>query len=755
MRYWLLTHKTVKFVTNFVLLLAFAISLFGSTSVSAAPAHENSLLTLKDLGSDDVVLHGPYDTARIRFSLPANWVLMDGAQIQIKASTFFAGPASNPETISGYFGAMLDVYFNGNLQRSIALASGSNLVYQVPIKPADLASVRPDGGLDISFFLNAAIDCEYEFHKTTVQISSDSQLSIPYEVIPLKPDLRRLPWPIYQPGLKDPGKATVVIPNNPSQDEIQAALLVMAGFGRMTSQKLPVSLITTDEFTEPVRTETDLVFVGKPSNFQLLYPLEWPIPITKSGFSSQGMQQDDGIIEAAASPWNPGKILLMIGGNTDQGVIKAAQAFTTQNLQTGDTRTSAVIAKVNPITLIGVLTPDSEQLNTPDITLTDLGYTLTTESDLGTNWFTYQFIVPPGQIPAENPYFDLVFSNSTLVDAERSGVVLYLNGELVGSASFTSDKANYVKTRINLPPSGVVSGVNQIDLAATLIPRDVCSVFTTTSLWMTVYPESTLHLPLSPSVETAYVLKDIRSFPSPFSNVPNLDKTTFVLPSSDPSAWKVAGNLAYNLGGSAGGAVLSLQATFASAVNELPAGGQNLIVVGKPTTLPLISELGDALPARFDPGSNVAILDNQQVTYRFSDTKSLGYLELAAAPWDNTSVVLAVLGTTDDGIAYAGNGLIDSKIRSTLKGNFASLDEDIASVVDTRTGLGIGRPPSELGPGLVVQETPTPQPPIVPLPAATGMRQQILYGIYIVAGLMVVIILLALLLRRRVPPGQK
>ena len=90
-----------------------------------------------------------------------------------------------------------------------------------------------------------------------------------------------------------------------------------------------------------------------------------------------------------------------------------------------------------------------------------------------------------------------------------------------------------------------------------------------------------------------------------------------------------------------------------------------------------------------------------------------------------------------------------------MKGNFASLDEDIASVVDTRTGLGIGRPQADLGPGLVVQETPTPQPPIVPLPAATGMRQQILYGIYIVAGLMVVIILLALILRKRVPPGQR
>lgn len=747
----MITSPTKKF--NLLLAIILSISFLAPPSVSARPGGELATLALSQLGASDLVLHGPYDTGRIRFSLPADWALQDGAQIQILVSAFFADNEAslNP---AGYVGASLDVYFNGDLQQSIALVSGANLIYQVPINPGSLTSKRADGSLEISFFLNAAVDCESAFRKTTVSISATSQLSLPYVFSPLAYDLRRLPWPIYQPGLTEAVPAVVVVPENASEAELRAAMLVMAGLGRMTSLNLPVSLITVNQFTEAVRNEANLIFVGKPAGLVMLTAFELPVPITDFLFFAPGIQPADGVIEIIPSPWAAGKSALIISGNSDEGVVKAAQAFTTQNLQTGDTRSSVVIANVNPLFSPGVLTADSQLLTSADVTLSDLGYGLETQSSLGANWFTYQFIIPPGDAPTDSPYFDLSFSNSALVDVARSGVALYMNEQLVGSAAFVEGGSNYVTARINLPLSGFVSGFNQIDIVASLIPRDLCSVFTTNGLWFTVYPESALHLSLAASVATEAPALDLSSYPAPFISDPNLASTTFIVSPADSGAWKVAADLAYDLGDSADGSVLSLNLIFGGPIAQLPIAGQNLIVVGKPIDLPMLTELAEVLPARFEPGSNVAILEGQQVTYRFSADKALGYLEMLAAPWDTSATILTVLGTSDAGLTYAANALTTSKLRTTLSGNFASLDEDRISVVDTRSGVGMGRPPSDMLPGTVIEETPEAAPPIEFDPVENKAQQTILFGIWVVVGLMAVVIVVALFLRGRNPSAK-
>lgn len=710
-------------------------------------------MSLGNLGASDIILHGPYDTNRVRFSIPANWLLTDGAELTIKASAYFAGPASSESAASDYLGALLDVYFNGDLQQSIPLIAGSDIIYRVPIKYTALPSPRPDGSLEISFFLNAAIDCDYEFHKTTVEISSESQLALPFSVVPLKTDLRRLPWPLYQPGMNEQVVTSLVIPDQPTTDELQGAMLVMAALGRMTAQKLPVSLITVSEFTEQVRNENNVIFVGKAAGLTLLTGYDLPIPVSNAHFSAVNMQDDDGVIQITTSPWNLARAYLIIGGNSDDGVVKAAKAFTTENLQVGDTPASTVIAEVNPISEMGIRSVDASPSASPDVTLTDLGYSLETQSNLGANWFTYQFVIPPGQVPSETPYLNIVFSHSALVDVERSGIVIFLNGDLVGSTSFDESNTNYVSAHIDLPATNILPGRNVIDVNATLIPTDVCSVFSSTNLWMTMYPESLLHLPLAPSTMTGTELKELRDYPAPFTNDPNLSLTTMVLPSSDRAAWKTAGSIAYNIGQNANAPILNLEVVYAGAIADMPAG-QNLIVIGKPADLPLIPEMGDKLPARFDAGSNMATLTGQNVVYRFPANKSLGFLELLSAPWDQQLTVMTVLGTDDVGLGFAGNGLIDSKMRGTLRGNFAIIDNEQTSVVDTRTGQGLGRVPVDIGPAVVtVQETPAPES-VLPIAPTNENQQSILTAIYLVVGLMIVVVVVALILRKRISPPR-
>jgi len=729
----------------------------GPVSVaSAAPEQQEATatFTFAQLGESDIIMNGPFDSSFISFSLPAYWTLQDGAEIQLVISSSFTGDTGEQEIQpDDFLDAELRVYFNGAIQQFIPLKNGNDIVYNVPIAPSDLISDNEDGSFEIYFELDASIDCDYPFYNSTAIISSTSQVIFPYAETAVNLDLRRLPWPIYQPDSQLPGSAVVVIPSVPSAEELQAALLVMASFGRMTNANLPLSLITLNELTDAVRNNSDLIFVGKPEGLSALSGVELPVSVAASGYVSPEMQTDDGVLQLAPSVWNKTKVILVVGGNTDPGVVKAAQAFSTSNIQVSNNIRYAIVAQVNPIESFGLLAP----LTTSDYTLSSLGYSADSRSGIGKKFFSYNFIIPPGQVPVSDPSLDLVFTNSAFLDTARSGMTILLNGNRVGSIEFPDDNPEPVTAHITLPTTFLRPGSNLIEVVVTLNPKSICdTIGSNDPLWVTIFPESVLHIPLTPATSTFYPLLGLYSFPSPFVNDPSLSSTTFVLPQSDVAAWSVAGTIAYTLGTSATGSVLSFDVDYDGQFEPPTLQDQNLILVGIPSTLSLMNELKDSMPAYFEQDSNIAILDNQQVIYRISSEKSLGYLELFYLPLDKQLVALTVLGTNSEGVRMAGSALITEDIRNTLRGDFATVDGEQAIAVDTLTGLGLGRVSAQAASGeavLLIAEDESAYTPI-PNVALEQTRNNAMLGLEIVGVIMVAVILVAIFLRRRKPKAR-
>jgi hypothetical protein len=61
----------------------------------------------------------------------------------------------------------------------------------------------------------------------------------------------------------------------------------------------------------------------------------------------------------------------------------------------------------------------------------------------------------------------------------------------------------------------------------------------------------------------------------------------------------------------------------------------------------------------------------------------MGYLELFPSPWNPNRAVLAVMGSTKEGVQWAANALLVSTIRSTLTGNFATVEDQFAFAFNT------------------------------------------------------------------------
>jgi cellulose synthase operon protein B len=738
----------------YALVLASLLSSLLITVGSAAPSFQtptgnDAVVRFDTVGQTDTLLRGPYGTEYVRFGLPANWAFNQGGSLQLVATTNVVTSASQAVAEGQFSGATLNVTMNKQSVATIPLQAGSNVTYNVPIPATALESPLQDGRHELQLFLDAGDDCKDSNHQTSVMISGASSFTLPYSETQPTTDLTALPRPIFQRDSVFPINAALVVPDAPTAGELQAAMTVAASYGRLSGGNMPMSLVTMSGLTPQMRTESQLIFIGKSSSLSLLQGATLPSPLQGKVFAAPGMQQDDGILQMAVSPWNTGRALLLVGGNTDLGVVKAAQALSSSNIQTVGDHSLALIADVATSADNG---PTNTNLPREMNSFGDLGYGIQTMNGIGRSETVVRFTVPPGFVTTEDAYLDLTFNHSGLLDFSRSGLTVFMNGNLIGSVLLSEQTASTNTQRIKIPASALTPNTNELRFQVDLAPLSQCSFMDTSSLWFSILPESVINLPLTPATSNTAAPNDMSSYPYPFTGEPTLSKLGMILPKNDPASWNTAASIAFELGSEATGALLSPSVAFDGEASESFRRDNNIIIVGLPKEMTTLAELNNSLPAPFDQGTNVAVLKGQQVAYRFPADANLGFLQLIPSPWNPNNVILAVSGTTPAGIGQAGNALTNPGLRSRLKGNFALVNDQNLSVADTRTGLGMsgvgaGGNASAAIPVTSGEANPTQAPNNVFAAGNVGWIPMVIGALLIV---IVVVIIVAAITRRRV-----
>lgn len=642
----------------------------------STPSLETSAVSLASLGEEgDIILRGPYDSYDVRFTPPPSWSLLPGASLLLNLDAAFSNPDG---TSAAATGAMLQVSLNDYLISTVFIDQLGEQTAQITIPPEALIPYRSDGRHVLRFFLDASVDCRFT-RESSVVLKSNSMLDLPHEVVAPSTDLAILPRPIYQEGSFLPETAALVVPDQPSTEELQAAITVAASFGRMSSGNLALPLVPVSILTEETMASSHLVVVGKPAGLDLLDGIGFVSRVSAGRVNMANGQPDDGVIESAVSPWNEARVVLYVGGNSDAGVVKAAQALSYGLLQPGGQPSQSLISAINP--------DEVPSTTAVDRTLADLGYMSRSASGYGTSYLEYHFPIPTGQVPGSDPYFNLVYTHSALLDLARSGLVIMLNDQRIGSAAFTEEGAQQVNSlRVSLPNDALQPGDNKLVVQANLRPRDFCSDFTSSSLWFNVFSTSLVHLPLTPAqIGTSSVLVDLSLYPLPFSSDPTMGNVGFVL--TDPTSWNIAAQIAADLGDRANGQILRPSVALASAIPDGYQEQYDLIVIGRASEIPLISEMSDVMPAPFESGSDLATEQSLPISYRLPAGASIGYLEFFSSPWNPDKTVLTVLGSSGEGLLWAGNAILDSRLRVNLAGNYAVVNRDQIQTADTRAGF--------------------------------------------------------------------
>jgi hypothetical protein len=663
------------------------------------------------LGMGEEVMRGPYGSVDRVFAVPADWELTEGAELRLNIKVF---PGSEGASLVAetpvVLGGEMEISFNDVVLSHLLLdqAGEQNLTLKVP--PEALVPSRSDGRHEFNLAFDSNLGCEV-IQQPTVVVHSTSELILPHRSKSPPVDLTRWPYPIYQASFR-PDWAAVVVPDQPTARELQAALAVVTGFGKSTSGDLNLEFVTAGQLTEEMQRTHHLIFVGKPAGWPALDEVELAAPLKGSGFDVPGAQENDGILQMAISPWNPARVVLVVGGATDASVIKAGQAVSAGAIRTSRRPDLAVVADIQPSA------SDSEFVPT-DRTFTGLGYDNRAVQRSGSSTLSYFFYVPVGQGAAEGAYVDLVFNHSALINYDRSSLVITLNNEPIGSTRLSDATTTLTAQRIPIPPVFVRPGLNRLALQTNLVDRGGCTDSRQQDVWLAVSSDSLIHLPLAPAAQAEVTGRyDLSQYPAPFSFSPTLDKVAFVLPDRDLPVWRTAAQIVYHLGDTINVPLFNALVVFDNAIPEEVRQTHDLFVIGRPQELSLVSELAYALPAPFEPGGQVATERGSTVVYRLPPDASVSYLELLTAPWNEERTILAVLGNSDESLQWAANALTISSLRARLSGNYAVVNGEQIIAADTRLLPSTTSLVATAVPGGVVDTTPvTTEQPAIKRPA--------------------------------------
>ena len=649
------------------------------TQTPIAPVTDPNVVTFAMLRRNEIQLTGPFDSSGFTFSMPADWKLKEGTQLEVDLGISYSTLTLNQPNpvISG--NGTLTVLLNNLVLGVIPLNQIGETNVSFPIPLDRFVSQNLDQSMVLSFVLNSGAVC-YKDQNTTIFIHPSSHFILPHDEVKPDTSLVNFPRPLYQNSIIT-DSAMLVVADKPTAAEMQAALTVSAGLSNLSGNSLRLDLTTVSKLTADQQKTNHIILVGNAAAFASLQHLDLPMPINNNQFQITGGSPDDGVIEMINSPWSNSRVVLVVSGNTDIGIVKAAQAISTGVIQPNQAPNLAVIDKVQAAT--------SSVPQAVDRTLADMGYDVALVQGRGVNFTQYTFNVPPGFTVASDAYFDLVYGNSALLNFNRSGIVVQLNNRPIGSVRLSDVTAGSStnKSRILIPAAAVVPGLNVLQVVTDLVPTDDCTPpGVHQGLWVNIWPQSLLHLPLTAvSVTPASTQKNLTSYLPSFIYNPLLSDTAFVLPGNNPDAWRAAVQMAAFLGAQANGPVTELAVFYADNVPVTERSKYSFLVVGRPSEMPFVQEINNDLPTPFLAGSDAPKTSNFRVTYRIPAETPMGYIEIMPSAWNSKNVVMSILGNSTQGLSWAAAALTDSTLNWRLAGNFALVNNRQILTTDTST----------------------------------------------------------------------
>lgn len=385
--------------TNLILIFTISIIIiFPKLEVSAQETGQEEIRSLSEFHNDTIHISCQAINQPLQFNLPAEWKLINDITFQLRM-TILPNTTNSIEVQATV--AILKLLYNGQLVGNIPIDQYGDMMREIVVA-SDSLNLTPHGIWQ--FELESYLPCSPNESGIDIHIHPDSQIQFFYEIITPVPDFSNFPRQLIQETFET-DQAVLVIPNEPTSIELQSALTVAAGLGRISDNKIVLKLIRVSQLSPEVQANYHLILIGKPEPFlpfrELIFPSpiifrsdpEWTVQfLLPDRYEFERTVPDDGLVQLINSPWNSNRFILLVSGETDTGVLKAAQALSSGRLRTNVYPNLAIVKETH----IDEIPISNLEVSSDFVGVADASTYFTSHPTLGTT----AFVLPRDNIAA-------------------------------------------------------------------------------------------------------------------------------------------------------------------------------------------------------------------------------------------------------------------------------------------------------------------------------------------------------------------
>ncbi|KTD17285.1 cellulose biosynthesis cyclic di-GMP-binding regulatory protein BcsB [Legionella jordanis] len=489
-----------------------------------------------------------------------------------------------------------------------------------------------------------------------IYISPQSSLSIAATIQPFMGSLNQLPYPFIDPTAIKLTPTLLLLPSNPTAQEIFSLLNVATQLGQSSGdQTLNLSVGFINE-NEKALAKSNLILIATFEHLKQSYFAQTALS-QQSSIINKALKSSSGILVLTGSPFNSVLGQLIITGNNSSSLNKAASAFLSSEFTSLSSGKIAVVEQIQTSPQI------SSRGRWYQSSLKELGYPSKSVSGLGQHRLTYSIPLPNNHIPLQGRIKTYVTA-PIFPGKNYSYITLLVNGLKQSTYWLTKEHSNW---QAEIDSSAMKPGINTIDYLVNLHREgELCTPENAHELWATIHAETQFETGLS----TSFPLAMLNQLPVPFSN-----KVNVILPDvlSKDEIDRLA-NLFYKFGQLIAPNPLQLKFHNSRGVNEEFVRNHNVILYGTPETNPWVKFALEYMPVQLNGASRLLKQHNRKL--QVTGEQSFGLLELTSSPWSEDNAVLLITANAQNALYLACNALNDDKTRMSLNGNIALINSN-------------------------------------------------------------------------------
>lgn len=632
---------------------------------------EQASFTFRNMGEDAFVMHFPSIHETV-INLPNQWnIAYPQSYLEIHYDLF-----EDHEWEHGR--PLLEVYVNEYLAGVFAPERGKDHVARIDL-PYLLFEDRPFNFLNtytITFQYvigeGDAFNEEWCDYEGVLTITNESTLNITFDEIGVRRSLEFFPRPLVQDSFL-PETLHFILPDEYTESDLAALATTASAIGRGTDGNVTINVITASQVTNNLPADTNAVVIGRPDNNQFiknLYDTEMlPTELSIDGSKILGLDDNDaGVLQLIASPQNIKYSYLIVTGNSELGLMRAAQALSDPPI--------GMAGIVFVVTSDLALSPEN---NEKEFTrsFSELGFEDRIVYGIGRSQNFVSFFVPRDREIQDDARIVLNYAHSAGMSYSHSAMNIYLNDIPIADA-IIDERIGEKQIEIPLKPAHVLVGnQNTIRVETVIEQRLECAPYDPRSVWMMVRESSALYLPYS-KITSGENLPPIEH---PLNHLVMSPEILFSL-GSEPTEKELdsIANLSFVLGRR----LLDIQTGYKFNVDldsefepdKHPEA--NLVLVGLPTKNDSIMRINEALPQPFVEGENALTPKQFMNKYRIQDDISIGVIQALPAPWNPFKLITVITGTTEEGFDWALDAAVDDGMNRFMAGDIVFVREDVA-----------------------------------------------------------------------------